>query len=100
MQWFACPRSNPDVVRPLVVMFPWVWAEDQQLFKYLQLCHGAQWDVLVVRWHMLAMWFPPWSSSLAARVLQEVGSDLATRGERPVVFWTFSGAAKVCPLRL
>eukprot|EP00775_Hariotina_reticulata_P011731 gene11731-11875_t len=40
------------------------------------------------------MWLPPWSSRLAAQVLQEVGGDLATRGVRPVVFWTFSGAAK------
>jgi hypothetical protein len=59
--------------------------------SYLQ----AGWDVLVVRWPMLALWFPPWSRALAGSLLTALGAELAARGQRPVVFWSFSGAAKV-----
>lgn len=55
----------------------------------------AGWDVLVARWPMLALWFPPWSCTLAASLLAALGAELAARGQRPVVFWSFSGAAKV-----
>lgn len=55
----------------------------------------AGWDVLVARWPMLALWFPPWSRALAGSLLAALGAELAARGQRPVVFWSFSGAAKV-----
>ena len=53
------------------------------------------WDVLVARWPMLALWFPVWSRVLAASLISAIGRELQERGYRPVVFWSFSGAAKV-----
>lgn len=43
---------------------------------------------------MAAMWVPRWSRSLAAALVAALGDDLAEVGERPLVFFCFSGAAK------
>lgn len=56
------------------------------------------WDVVVARWPMLALWFPLWSRALAASLICALGTELRSRGNRPVVFWSFSGAAKVLML--
>lgn len=73
-------------------------SRDPLLHHHTQHLHKKQngWDALVARWPMLAMWVPAWSGALARSLLQALGSELLQRGERPVVFWCFSGAAKVC----
>lgn len=58
-------------------------------------CLQNGWDVVVARWPMLAMWFPLWGHALASSLIAALGHELQTRGHRPVVFWCFSGAAKV-----
>ncbi len=70
------------------------------MYTYLSLIalpgcrHG--WDVLVCTPPTLAMWLPPWATHNARMVLRELSRELFTHGERPVVFYIFSGAAKVC----
>lgn len=46
----------------------------------------------------LALWAPPWAASNARALLRALCDELSTRGERPLVFFAFSGAIKVCGL--
>lgn len=40
-QWAGGPTPS-TVVKPLVVLFPWVWSEPQYVNKYTQLCHQVR----------------------------------------------------------
>lgn len=96
LHWQDCS----DVIRPapLVVLLPWVWAESKYTAKYAELAARNGWDVLTARWPMQAMWFPLWAHRLAMSLVEAIGSSLLSQGERPVVFWAFSGSAKVSRL--
>lgn len=53
------------------------------------------WDVLVCMLPLPAMWVPVWATSNSRLLLNELTRTLIADGERPVVFYVFSGAAKV-----
>lgn len=96
LHWQSVASSGNDVFRPLVVLCPWVWAGSLYVDKYVRLCQDSLgWDVLVVKWPMAAMWFPIWGRSMARLVISALAEDLQQHGERPVVFYAFSGSAKV-----
>jgi hypothetical protein len=95
MQWRPCGAPLDAIRKPLAVLFPWVWAGDAYVVKYVALLHSFGFDVLLVSWSYAAMWVPIWARHMAWRVIEAVGKDLQQAGERPVVFYAFSGAAKV-----
>jgi hypothetical protein len=53
------------------------------------------WDALVASPATLSLWFPGWASANARAVLCALRGELAAGGERPLVFFCFSGAIKV-----
>jgi hypothetical protein len=88
--------STVDAIRsPLAVVFPWLWAGPAYVEKYVSLLHSLGFDVLLVGWSFTAMWVPSWIRYMAWHVIEAVGKDLQQAGERPVVYYAFSGAAKV-----
>lgn len=95
MQWRPCGTVADAIRRPLVVLFPWLWSGAAYVDKYVALLHSLGFDVLLVSWSFTAMWVPPWVRYMAWNVIEAVGKDLQQAGERPVVFYAFSGAAKV-----
>lgn len=94
MQWRPCGTVADAIRRPLVVLFPWLWSGAAYVDKYVALLHSFGFDVLLVSWSFTAMWVPPWVRYMAWNVIEAVGKDLQQAGERPVVFYAFSGAAK------
>jgi hypothetical protein len=95
MQWRPCGAVPDAIRRPLTVMFPWLWSGAAYVDKYVALLHSLGFDVLLVSWSFTAMWVPIWILHMAWKVIEAVGKDLQQAGERPVVFYAFSGAAKV-----
>ncbi|KAF6263379.1 hypothetical protein COO60DRAFT_459599 [Scenedesmus sp. NREL 46B-D3] len=94
VQWRPCGSTSDAIRRPLAVLYPWVWAGAGYVDKYVSLLHSLGFDVLLVGWSPAAMWVPWWARYMAWHVIEEVGKDLQQAGERPVVFYAFSGAAK------
>ena len=87
--------GDPIKVKPIAVLLPWVWAKDKYVQKYASLLNTQGWDCLVCSPPMLAMWVGLWGASNAVTVATVLGEELLAAGERPVVFYVFSGAAKV-----
>jgi hypothetical protein len=76
-------------------LLPWVWAKGKYVQKYVTLLTAHGWDCLVCSPPMLAMWVDLWGARNAATVASALGEELLATGERPVIFYVFSGAAKV-----
>ncbi len=100
LRWERCPPSGGEAgaapePRPLVVCLTWVGARAKHVNTYVQMIHRSGWDVLVASPPSLALWAPYWAAANARKVLSAVAADLEARGERPVVFFAFSGAVKV-----
>lgn len=53
------------------------------------------WDVLAAAPPALAIWAPRWAAANARRVLAALEAELSAAGDRPLVFFCFSGAIKV-----
>lgn len=94
LEWQTRSRAGTEHT-PLVVLLPWVWAEDRYTAKYAEMARRNEWEVVTAKWPMQAIWFPLWADRLALSLVEAMGLDIMTRGERPVVFWVFSGSAKV-----
>ncbi|KAF8066392.1 ATG16 [Scenedesmus sp. PABB004] len=88
------PEHAAPAAAPLVVLLPWIGAAAEHVDKYVALAHGSGWDALVAAWPAAAMWSAAWSRALAARLLAALDAELRARGERPLVLWAFSGAAR------
>lgn len=97
VRWQACASAVDPA--PLAVVLPWIWAEHKYIDKYARLLNAAGWDALIAEWPMQAMWFPLWTHGLALSLLQILGSELLSKGERPLVIYVFSGSVKVCSHR-
>jgi hypothetical protein len=83
------------VPKPLAVLLPWTFAQRQHVSKYTKLLGEQGWDVMVCTYPALAMWVEQWSSRNALTLVQHLDAELRRSGPRPVVFYVFSGAAKV-----
>ncbi len=91
----GCPEDGANL-RPLLVLLPWLWAGPGVLDKYITLAHRQGCDVVVARWPWLAQWIGAWCDALAAELAAALVAELHSGGERPLIFWCFSGSAKVC----
>jgi len=93
VHWHRC--GNPQVPKPLAVILPWTFAQRQHVSKYTALLNEQGWDVMVCTYPALAMWVEPWGNRNALTLVQHLDAELRRSGPRPVVFYVFSGAAKV-----
>ncbi|KAI8464419.1 MAG: hypothetical protein J3K34DRAFT_461927 [Monoraphidium minutum] len=92
--------APPAPPRPLVVLLTWVGAQERHIATYVSLLHSCGWDALVAPPPALAIWTPAWAARNARAVLAALDDELRAAGERPVVFFSFSGAIKSVYYRL
>ncbi|KAJ9560104.1 hypothetical protein OSB04_005264 [Centaurea solstitialis] len=86
-------RRTPN--KGIVVVFPWISNQDNQLNNYVDFYSSLGWDSLICHSQFLNLFFPDKATILALDVLNELLKELKRR-PCPVVFASFSGGAKAC----
>ncbi|KAJ9559965.1 hypothetical protein OSB04_005125, partial [Centaurea solstitialis] len=97
--WGKTTQQQEDRRRTLnkgiVVVFPWISNQDNQLNNYVDFYSSLGWDSLICHSQFLNLFFPDKATILALDVLNELLKELKRR-PCPVVFASFSGGAKAC----
>ena len=88
------PLPPPPLPRPIVALLAFVGAKDRHLAAYARIFDRLGCDTLAASPPSLALWSPRWAAANARALLRALEAELAANGERPVVFWALSGAAK------
>ncbi|XP_029289142.1 transmembrane protein 53 [Cottoperca gobio] len=85
---YGCQTKVPEVVKPLMLMLPWLGSRPQAVAKYCEIYFRSGFDVLVVESEVQEFLWPPWGLEQGKRLLKLLQSERFV--SRPLLVHAFS----------